>query len=198
MNTRILTSLALCAGLALTGCTNTIKYDSAPVAPAVTNDITVETLQQSTGSMIAAMVENPGVQDATRSKRPVLAVFGLVDFTGEGVDIAALNSDILNELNKTARFRFADSANLSEASQQQNPDLYTLLESPAAAQSLTEAVNADYLLIGEVSKVIRTQPTLKETFYRVSLKLVDPQGKTFVWEEKREFLKSQKKIVYGV
>lgn len=45
MNTRILTSLALCAGLALTGCTNTIKYDSAPVAPAVTNDITVETLQ---------------------------------------------------------------------------------------------------------------------------------------------------------
>lgn len=198
MNKRMLTSLALCAGVVLTGCTNTIKYDSAPVAPVITHDITVETLQQSTDSMIAAMVENPSVQDATRSKRPVLAVFGLVDFTGEGVDIATLNNEILSELNKTARFRFADPANLSRASQQQNPDWYTLLESPAAAQPLTEAVNADYLLIGELSKVIRTQPTLKETFYRVSLKLVDPHRKRFVWEEKRELLKSQKKIVYGV
>lgn len=198
MNKVILSGLALCAGLTLSGCTNTIKYDSAPVEQAVVKEVDVNSLQQSTSSMINAMVESADVQEATKAKRPVLAVFGLVDFTGEGVDIAALNNDILNELNKTARFRFADSGSLSKASQDQNPNLYDLLDSPKAAQPLTQAVSADYLLIGEVSKVIRTQPTLKETFYRVSLKLVDPKSKDFVWEEKREFLKSQKKIVYGV
>lgn len=194
----IMTSLALCTGLALAGCTNTIKYDSAPLEAADTNIISVDAFEQSTTSMISAMIDNPDVQQATKSKRPVLAVFGLVDFTGEGVDIAALNNDILNELNKSARFRFADSDNLSKASQAQNPNLYDLLETPQAAQALTQAVSADYLLIGEVSKIIRTQPQLKEVFYRVSLKLVDPKDKSFMWQEKREFLKSQKKIVYGV
>ena len=198
MNKRGSIGLALCAALALTGCTNTIKYDSAPVSEAVVHDIDVNALQQSTTSMISAMVSNPQVLQATKAKRPVLAVFGLVDFTGEGVNITALNNDIYTELNKSARFRFADSSRLSQASQQQQSDLYQLLESPQAAQPLMSAVDADYLLIGEVSKVIRTQPSLKETFYRVSLKLVDPSGKEFMWEEKREFLKSQKKIVYGI
>lgn len=198
MNTRGLTGLALGVTLALAGCTNTVKYDTAPVEKAVTHAVDVNTLEQSTASMVTAMFNDPDVKAATQAQRPVLAVYGLVDFTGEGVDIAALNNDIYTELNKTARFRFADSATLSKASQQQKPNLYDLLETPQAAQPLTNAVSADYLLIGEVSKIIRTQPTLKETFYRVSLKLVDPKGKEFVWEEKREFLKSQKKIVYGV
>lgn len=198
MISRGLTGLALCMALALTGCTNTIKYDTAPVDKPVTHQIDTSTLQQSTRSMISAMVNNPQVLATLQSKRPVLAVYGLVDFTGEGVDIASLNNDIFSELNKSARFRFADSASLGRASQQQGSNLYDLLESPQAAQPLTQAVSADYLLIGEVSKIIRTQPTLKETFYRVSLKLVDPNSNTFMWEEKREFLKGQKKIVYGV
>lgn len=198
MISRGLTGLALCTTLALTGCTNTIKYDTAPVDKPVTHQIDTSTLQQSTRSMISAMVNNPQVLATLQSKRPVLAVYGLVDFTGEGVDITSLNNDIFSELNKSARFRFADSASLGRASQQQGSNLYDLLESPQAAQPLTQAVSADYLLIGEVSKIIRTQPTLKETFYRVSLKLVDPSSNTFMWEEKREFLKGQKKIVYGV
>lgn len=198
MISRGLTGLALGTALALAGCTNTVKYDTASAAKPVTHQVDVQALQQSTSSMINAMVSNPQVQAAIQSKRPVLAVYGLVDFTGEGVDINTLNNDIYSELNKSARFRFADSANLSAASQLQKLNLYDLLESPEAAQPLTKAVSADYLLIGEVSKIIRTQPTLKETFYRVSLKLVDPKSKEFMWEEKREFLKSQKKIVYGV
>ncbi len=198
MKKTVVGGLLLGAGLVLAGCTETIQYDSAPVEKPVVNEVDSSSLQQSTASMITSMIDSADVQAVTKAKRPVLAVFGLVDFTGEGVDIARLNSDILNELNKSARFRFADSSSLSEASQTQNPNLYDLLDTPTAARPLTDAVSADYLLIGEVSKVIRAQPTLKETFYRVSLKLVDPKGKQFMWEEKREFLKSQKKIIYGV
>lgn len=198
MNIRGLTGAALCAALTLAGCTNTIKYDNAPVEKAVVHDIGVDALQQSTTSMVNAMVNHPDVRAAVQSKRPVVAVVGLVDLTGEGVNIAALNGDITLELTKSNQFRFADPSRLTQSRQQHNTPVQALLESPKAAAPLAQAVNADYLVVGEVSKIIRTQPTLKETYYRVSLKLVDPASPDFVWEEIREFLKSQKKIVYGV
>lgn len=197
MNIRAMCA-AFCAAVALTGCTNTIKYDSAPVEKAVVHDIGVDALQQSTTSMINAMVNHPDIRTLTSTKRPVVAVLGLVDLTGEGVNIAALNSDIMLELTKSDRFRFADSDSVNRSRQQLGTQLATLLESPQAGAPLAKAVNADYLVVGEVSKIIRTQPTLKATYYRVSLKLVDPTSSAFTWEEIREFLKSQKKIIYGV
>lgn len=197
MSTSRLSTIALGSLLALAGCTNTIQYDATAKAPTISRTLDIGTLEQSTASMIDAMFADPDVIAATESRRPVLAVYGLVDLTGEQMNVTGLNNDLYAELNKAARFRYADSSRLGSGSTQ-HADLYDLLESPQAAQPLTNAANADYLLIGAVSKVIRTQPHLKETFYRVSLKLVDPKDKTFLWEEKREFLKSQKKIVYGV
>ena len=191
-------TLALGATLVLAGCTNTVKYDKVTDNKTMVQNVDTQTLERSTSAMINGMLGNSRVQAATESRRPVLAIYGLVDMTGEKVDVTAINNDLYAELNKTARFRFADAISLEQATREQNPNPYALLESPQAAQPLTRAVAADYLLIGEVSKVIRTQPNLKETFYRISLKLVDPASNHFVWEEKREFLQSQKKIVYGV
>jgi TolB-like protein len=148
--------------------------------------------------MVSALIESPEVKQAVGDKRPVVAVFGLVDLTSEGVDIASLNSGILNDLNRAARFRFADSAALGDANEQLNPNLYDLLENPAASKGLSQAVSADYLLIGEISNLVRTHPQSKEVYYRVSLKLVDAQSDQFLWQENREFLKSQKKVVHGI
>lgn len=192
-------AVVLGTGLLLAGCTNTIKYDDAPVRKAVaTTGISQTEFQKSTQAMVSAMLQSPGVIAATRNARPKLAVFGLMDFTSENLDIKALNNGMFAQIGQSARFNFADPAALAKADQQQNPNRYDLLENPAASKSLSEAVGADYLLVGEISNVVRTQPTLKETFYRVSLKLVDQKNGQFLWQENREFLKSQKKIVYGI
>ena len=57
---------------------------------------------------------------------------------------------------------------------------------------------ADYLLVGEISNVIRTQPKQKKVFYRLSLKLLDQSNGETIWREQRELLKSEKNIVYGI
>lgn len=185
-------------GLLLAGCTNTIKYDDAPIKKAVSTGISQTEFQKSTQAMVSAMLQSPGVQNATRNSRPKLAVFGLMDFTSENIDIKALNNGMFAQIGQSARFNFADPAALAKADQQQNPNRYELLENPAASKALSDAVGADYLLVGEISNVVRTQPTLKEVYYRVSLKLVDEKSGQFLWQENREFLKSQKKIVYGI
>lgn len=197
MKSAPLAALLLAATL-LPACTNTIKYDDQSLQKAVTNSIGLDQFQKSTQSMVDSLLTSPGVQNATRGQRPRLAVFGLVDFTGENIDIQALNNGMFSQLGQSARFNFADPASLTRADQQQKPNRYDLLEDPAAARALSQAVSADYLLVGEISNIVRTQPAEKQVWYRVSLKLVDTRNNRFLWQENREFLKSQKKIVYGI
>lgn len=198
MKLRLLSALLLGTGLLLSACTNTIKYDSKPVKPATKTNVNITEFQKATQSMVNSMLQSAPVLDVTRNQRPKLAVFGLVDFTGEDIDITALNNGMFSQIGQAARFNFADPAALTKADQAESPNRYDLLEDPAASRTITQAVGADYLLIGEVSNVIRSQPQQKEVWYRLSLKLVDERNGRFLWQERREFLKSQKKIIYGI
>ena len=125
-------------------------------------------------------------------------MFGLINFTYDKLDLAAINGQLMNELNKANRFRFSDQEDMSAESEKWKDSLYQLFEDPASGQSLATAVAADYLLVGEISNVIRTQPKQKKVFYRLSLKLLDQSNGETIWREQRELLKSEKNIVYGI
>ena len=122
----------------------------------------------------------------------------LFNFTYDKLDLAAINGQLMNELNKANRFRFSDQEDMSAESEKWKDSLYQLFEDPASGQSLATAVAADYLLVGEISNVIRTQPKQKKVFYRLSLKLLDQSNGETIWREQRELLKSEKNIVYGI
>ena len=199
MKKGFMAGLALLAGLTLAGCTNTIQYGTAPVAnESVDHKIGMDKFEQATESMLADMLDDAGVQTISKAKRPMLAVYGVLDITSEKLDVNSLNALIMKHLDESSRFRFVSQDALKKALTDLNPNPYDLEDKPAAAQPLTSAVDADYLLIGEISKIIRAQPTLKQVYYRVSLKLVDPKDKKLVWQGKREFLKDEKKIIYGI
>lgn len=198
MKHRLLTALIMGTGLLLSACTNTIKYDTKPLKPVVKTNVNMPEFQKATQSMVSAMLQSPGVLEITGNQRPKLAVFGLVDFTGEDIDISALNNGMFAQIGQSAKFNFADPTALTKADQAQSPNRYDLLEDPAASKALSQSVGADYLLIGEVSNVVRSQPQQKEVWYRLSLKLVDERSGQFLWQERREFLKSQKKVIYGI
>ena len=199
MKQGFMAGLAVIAGLAVTGCTNTIKYDNAPIANQSTvQQVGLEQFEKSTDSMLASMLDDADVQAVSHAKRPMLAVYGMTDITSENIDTAALNSRIMTALDKSSRFRFVKDADLSKAVSNLNPNPYDLEEQPDAAKPLTSAVDADYLLIGQISRIIRAQPNVRDVFYRVTLKLVDPRNNKFVWQEQREFLKSEEKTIYGI
>ncbi len=133
-----------------------------------------------------------------RCQRPMLAVFGLINFTYDKLDLATINGQIMNELNKVNRFRFSDQGLMSQESEKWKESLYQLFEEPASGLDLAKAVDADYLLVGEISNLIRTEPKTKKVYYRITLKLLDRKKGDYIWQEQRELLKSEKNIVYGI
>ena len=198
MTKKIAMSCAILASLIFQGCTNTVKYDDTPASKTVQKEVGADTISNNATAMLDAMLLDPEVQKATKSSRPKLAVFGLINFTYDKLDLAAINGQLMNELNKANRFRFSDQEDMSAESEKWKDNLYQLFEDPASGQSLATAVAADYLLVGEISNVIRTQPKQKKVFYRLSLKLLDQSNGETIWREQRELLKSEKNIVYGI
>ncbi len=198
MTKKIAMSCAILASLMFQGCTNTVKYDDTPASKTVQKEVGADTISNNATAMLEAMLLDPEVQKATKSSRPKLAVFGLINFTYDKLDLAAINGQLMNELNKANRFRFSDQEDMSAESEKWKDSLYQLFEDPASGQSLATAVAADYLLVGEISNVIRTQPKQKKVFYRLSLKLLDQSNGETIWREQRELLKSEKNIVYGI
>ena len=198
MTKKIAMSCAILASLIFQGCTNTVKYDDTPASKTVQKEVGADTISNNATAMLEAMLLDPEVQKATKSSRPKLAVFGLINFTYDKLDLAAINGQLMNELNKANRFRFSDQEDMSAESEKWKDSLYQLFEDPASGQSLATAVAADYLLVGEISNVIRTQPKQKKVFYRLSLKLLDQSNGETIWREQRELLKSEKNIVYGI
>ncbi len=198
MTKKIAMSFAILASLMFQGCTNTVKYDDTPASKTVQKEVGADTISNNATAMLEAMLLDPEVQKATKSSRPKLAVFGLINFTYDKLDLAAINGQLMNELNKANRFRFSDQEDMSAESEKWKDSLYQLFEDPASGQSLATAVAADYLLVGEISNVIRTQPKQKKVFYRLSLKLLDQSNGETIWREQRELLKSEKNIVYGI
>ena len=198
MTKKLIMGCAILTSLIFQGCTNTVKYDDTPAAKTVQKNVSAEAISDNAVSMLEGMLEDTDVEKATKSSRPKLAVFGLINFTYDKLDLAAINGQLMNELNKVNRFRFTDQSAMSQESEKWKDSLYQLFENPANGQSLATSVSADYLLVGEISNVIRTAPKQKQVFYRVTLKLLDQSSGEYLWQEQRELLKSEKNIVYGI
>ena len=198
MNKKLLTGCLIGASLIFQGCTNTVKYDDTPASKTVQKEVKDAEITSSAVSMLDGMMANEQVVKATKSSRPKLAVFGLINFTYDKLDLATINGQLMSELNKANHFRFTDQGAMAKESERWKGSLYQLFEDAGSGESLATAVDADYLLVGEISNVIRTQPKQKQTFYRVTLKLLDQSSGQYIWQEQQELLKSEKNIVYGI
>ncbi len=198
MHKKLILGGLIAASLIVQGCTNTVKYDDAPAAKTVQQAVDTDIISSSALSLLEAMMADDQVQDATKSSRPKLAVFGLINFTYDKLDLSTINGQLMNELNKANRFRFTDQGAMAKESERWRGSLYQLFEDPDSGESLATAVDADYLLVGEISNLIRTEPKTKKVFYRITLKLLDQDSGQYVWQQQKELLKSEKSIIYGI
>ncbi len=198
MCSRVLALIVAGATLLLTACTNTIKYDVANRPSVVKTEFNVTDLQSMVGGMTDNMLTHPSVLSYTLAKRPALAVDTLVNLTGRELGVSVASNDMLEKLLAADSFKVIGGDNVRTARSQAGLGDVQAIDDKAAAWSMAKALNADLLLYGEVSEVIRAKATAKDVFYRVDLRLLDRKTGGIAWQDQKEFLKSQKKTIYGL
>lgn len=195
----LLTVGTLCvATLAGSGCTNTVQYGEASKAEVVTTEFGISDLQNMVSKMTDNMISNPTVMSYTYAKRPSMALDTLTNRTGRPLNMRVVSSVISQKLQSQDTFRLIEGTTVENTKQRLRLQSADALEEPANAHKISSALGADLFLYGDVSEVVRTHPTTKEVFYRISMQLLDNKSGGIVWREEKEFLKSQKKIVFGI
>lgn len=189
----------LCLASALnSGCANTVQYGEASKPATVTTEFGVTDLQNMASKMTDNMINNPTVMSYTYGHRPTLALDSLTNNTGRPLNTGVVGSVVSQKLQTLGAYQLIEGNSVANAKSRlrlQSPDA---LDDVMNAQKVCSSVGADLFLYGDVSEVVRTHPTAKEVYYRVSMRLLDSKSGGVVWQEEKEFLKSQKKIVFGI
>lgn len=189
---------AAAAALTIQGCANTIKYGEASRVEAIETEVGINELQLATQKLVAKMLAFPSVESATKSKRPTIAIDDITNHTYQTLDVTPMTASVFEELTTSGRFRFS-APDKVQASREQAKDLLDYgATTEQAAQFIGAELEADYVVYGSLANIIRTKPTNKEVYYRITLNLLDTNTGKLIWKDEREILKSQRKAIYGI
>lgn len=191
----------LCAAitaLTIQGCANTIKYGEASKPQSIETEVGINELQFATQKLVSKMLKFPPVTEATQSKRPTIAIDAITNHTHQNMDISPLTASVFEELTNAGKFRFSDAEKVQASRDQAKQLLDYGATTEQAAQFIGAELAADYVLYGSLANIIRTKPTNKEVYYRISLHLLDTNTGKLIWRDDQEILKSQRKAIYGI
>lgn len=180
------------------GCANTVQYGEASKPTTVTTEFGVTDLQNMVSKMTDNMINSPTVMSYTYARRPSLAVDSLINRTGRALNTRLVSSTVSQKLETQGTYRIIMGTPVDGSKQKLGLQAPDSLDETANAHKISTSLGADLFLYGDVSEVIRSHPTTKEVFYRISMHLLDSKSGGIVWQEEKEFLKSQKKIVFGI
>lgn len=186
------------ATLFASGCANTVQYGEAIKPETITTEFGITDLQNMVSKMTDNMINNPTVMSYTYARSPTLAIDSLVNRTGRPLNTRVVSSVISQKLQTQGTYQLIEGMKVETAKARLRLQSAEALEEPANAAKISSSLSADLFLYGDISEVIRTRPTTKEVFYRISMKLLDNKSGGVVWQEEKEYLKSQKKIVFGI
>ena len=184
--------------LGMQGCANTIKYGEATRAETLKTEVGISELQAATQKLVDKMLVYPSVTEKTADKRPTIAIDAITNHTHNGMDTGPMTAGVFEQLTASGQFRFSSPEKI-RASREQAKDLLDYGATTAkAAQKIANEVDAELVVYGSLVDIIRIKPTHKEVYYRINLNLLDAQSGNVIWQDEHEFLKSQKKAVYGI
>lgn len=191
-------TLSALALLATTACTNTVQYGENTRSETIRTEIGTSDLLVSGQQMINKLLNYDAVQRISQNSRLRLAYAPLIDQTDENLNLNPLNSSIVQHLEGSGRFLLADLNKVKDTLAAMEPELDFRAITIATAPEFAARVEADLLLYGTITNVVRTKSNSKEVYYRMALALWDTKNERVIWQDDSEHLKSRKKIVFGL
>lgn len=184
--------------LTATACTNTVQYGENTRSETIRTEIGTSDLLVSGQQMINKLLNYDAIQRITKNSRLRLAYAPLIDQTDENLNLNPLNSSIIQHLEESGKFLLTDHNKVSQTQSAMEPQLDFRAITPATAPDFAAQVDAELLLYGTITNVVRTKSNSKEVYYRVTLALWDTKSSRVIWQDDSEHLKSRKKIVFGL
>jgi uncharacterized protein (TIGR02722 family) len=206
MKIKSLSSLAfvLLSVVLISGCQSQLGYANPQEARVISTNVGAYDLQQNAVAMIDSLLSNPVLNRKIREqfpdgKRPIIAVQPLVNDTRQlNLKLDAISNSISTRLINSDKFEFMDLPANNEVFVQIISDITSGIGSEARkAQLIGMQERPDYILTGQLQEISESNDRVKDSFYKLTMRLVNLQTFKFDWAEENDIRKVQTRARFG-
>lgn len=178
----------LCCTLAGCGATSrSVRYGDPGRVETLTADWGSTDLQSTAERMVSSLLRHPVVSGGSR---PVVQVSTVKNSTTESVDTKAVTDKIRTALVKSGMVRMTG---VSDAGREILENLQYQTSSGVVRKDTAKTpgnqIGADYLLVGEVSSIVKSGDSARDVYYKFTLNLVDVSSGIIEWSDEKEIRK---------
>lgn len=166
-----------------------VSYGDAKAVETTTIDFGSTDLQLIAEKMTQSMLESPVL-----TGRPTMTLASVKNKTSEYIDTKNITNSIQTALVKSGKVRFVRSLDEMQqgVDQLQAQNQSGLYKSNSKAK-IGQFVGAKYSLEGEFTSIVKQNKSLKDVFYKFTLKMYDVEQGTIEWQEEKEIRKTAQK-----
>ena len=184
------------AAVALTGCETVsspviradraVNYGDAKEVELLTNEFGSTDLQLIAEKMTSSMLESGVFQG-----RPTVTLSPVRNKTSEYIDTTNIMNSIQTTLVKSGQVRFVRAINemqegVDELKRQNQSGLYK----SGSTAKIGKMTGARYSLEGELTSIVKQARSVKDVYYKFTLKLFDVQEGVIEWQDEKEIRKT--------
>ncbi|HEY0663571.1 MAG TPA: penicillin-binding protein activator LpoB [Thiobacillaceae bacterium] len=195
---RILAATLIGAAVLIGGCANKVSYGDAQAVETVNTDFGSTDLQMIASKMVEDMLAFPPIVQVTDKRRPVIVVDKIKNKTTEHIDTESITDTIQTKVINSGKFRFVDMSTIAAVQQQLDFQTDSGMVDAKTAVRLGNQIGAEYMLIGNMASIVKQSGSVKDVYYKFTLKLVHLQSGIVEWQGEKEIRKGKKKALIGM
>lgn len=197
-------ALAVAAIAMISGCQSQLGYANPQEARIISTNVGAYDLQQHAVTMVDSLLSNPVLNRKLREqfpdgKRPVISVQPLINDTRQlNLKLDAITNSISTRLINSDKFEFMDLPANNEVYVQIISDITSGIGNEARKSQLIGMQDRpDYILVGQLQEISESNDRVKDSFYKLTMRLVNLQTFKFDWAEENDIRKVQTRARFG-
>ncbi len=195
---RILAATLIGAAVLISGCANKVGYGDAQATETVNTDFGSTDLQMIAAKMVDDLLAFPPIEQVTSQRRPVIVVDKIKNKTTEHIDTESITDTIQTKIINSGKFRFIDMTTMPAIQEQLRFQDESGMVDPKKMVRMGAQIGAEYMLIGNMSSIVKNAGSTKDVYYKFTLKLVHMQSGIVEWQNEKEIRKTKTKSLLGM
>jgi hypothetical protein len=145
-------------------------------------------LQAIAEKMVRSLLSSPAIQEGNR---PVLQVATVKNKTKEHIDTKAITDKIRTTLINSGKVEFTAAEIREDVLAELEYQRESGYVDPETRKPVGKQVGADFLLAGEISSINKQKGDTRDTYFKITLNLVDIETGLISWADEKEIRKRE-------
>jgi uncharacterized protein (TIGR02722 family) len=179
----------------LYGCAGSSRYVSPDETTQMGAGFSDTDFRMMADEMADSMVRSKSV--GGQETPPRVALLSIENKTSEYLDTDAIADKIILAVMRTGKAHMVDRKILAEIQKELKLSESGFVD-PQYIKSFGKAASADLLLTGELTSIEKREGRTTLMWYRLSMRLVDPETTLVVWMDEKEIKKESMRSIFGM